>query len=288
MIDHVRHGLLGSSGSGSSERKPLSPGPSDLLPVIVHISTILPAYNEEGNIGTMVADVLATMQSVASDFEIVIVDDGSRDRTAEIARELSARHPQVRLVQHPTNLGYGAALHTGFTNTTKELVFFTDADNQFVLSELNRFLPHIGRVDMVIGYRAPRRDSRYRLLLGRGWSLLVTLLFGYTARDIDCAFKLFRREILDHMIIDARGATFSAEFLVRARRQGYRIAEVPVSHRPRRAGKPTGARLHVILRAFEELVLFRMRLWQQESFGKAIAWKRKVCKKSASVGPKTL
>ncbi|MBI3949975.1 MAG: glycosyltransferase family 2 protein, partial [Acidobacteria bacterium] len=154
------------------------------------ISVVLPAYNEEGNIGTMVTEVLTTMQSVVPDFEIVVVDDGSRDRTAEIVRELAERYPQVRLVQHPTNWGYGAALYTGFTSATKELLFFTDSDNQFVLSEINRLLPHIDHADMVVGYRAPRHDPWHRVLFGWGWSLLVTLLFGYTARDIDCAFKL--------------------------------------------------------------------------------------------------
>lgn len=228
------------------------------------ISVVLPAYNEEANIGTMVMDVVKTMEAIPSDFEIVVVDDGSRDGTAEIVRGLSARFPQVRLVQHPTNQGYGAAVYTGFINARKELVFFTDADNQFVLSEINRLLPRIGQADLVVGYRAPRRDPWYRVLFGRGWSLLVTLLFGYTARDIDCAFKLFRREILDHVIVRSRGATFSAEFLVRAKRQGYKIAEVPVTHRPRLAGRPTGARLHVILRAFRELVQFRLRLWQEK------------------------
>jgi glycosyltransferase involved in cell wall biosynthesis len=229
------------------------------------ISVVLPAYNEEENISAMVTDVLTTIEPITSDFEIVVVDDGSRDRTAEIVRELSARFPPVRLVQHPTNQGYGAAVYTGFTSATKELVFFTDADNQFVLSEINRFLPCISQAELVVGYRAPRRDPWYRVLFGRGWSLLVTLLFGYTARDIDCAFKLFRREILDRVAVNSRGATFSAEFLVRSKRHGYKIAEVPVTHRPRLAGQPTGARLHVILRAFRELVRFRVGLWQEKN-----------------------
>ena len=125
-----------------------------------------------------------------------------------------------------------------------------------------RNLPFIGEYELVIGYRAPRRDAFMRKLNGWGWSALVTLLFGYTSRDIDCAFKLFRREIIDRINIESRGATFSAEFLVRAKRAGYRICEVSLAgHRPRVAGSPTGARLDVITRAFRELIRFRGRLW---------------------------
>jgi glycosyltransferase involved in cell wall biosynthesis len=177
-------------------------------------------------------------------------------------RQLAERFPQVRLVQHQVNQGYGAALYSGFTSASKELVFFTDSDRQFDLTEIKKLLPFIDEYDLVIGYRAPRRDPFIRKLNGWGWSALVTLLFGYTSRDIDCAFKLFRREIMDQINIESRGATFSAEFLVRAKRAGYHIREVPLTgHRPRVAGNPTGARLDVITRAFRELVRFRWRLW---------------------------
>jgi hypothetical protein len=119
--------------------------------------------------------------------------------------------------------------------------------------------------DLIAGYRSPRRDPPHRLLYGWGWNFLVRLLFGYTVRDVDCAFKLFEREIMDHINIQSRGATFSAEFLVRAKRAGYKIAEVPVSHLPRLAGRPTGARIDVIVRAFRELVRVRLALWRERS-----------------------
>ncbi len=231
---------------------------------MLNLSVVMPAYNEEANVEPMVEAVLQTFQPITSDLEVIIVDDGSRDRTAEKIRGLAAKHPKVRLIQHPKNLGYGAALFSGFTSAKKEWIFLTDSDRQFNLDEFNKLLPPVQHADLVIGYRAPRRDPFHRRLYGWGWNLVVNLLFGYTARDVDCAFKLFKREIIDRITIRSRGATFSAEFLARAKRAGYKIVQVPVSHLPRRAGKPTGARLDVIVRAFRELVGVRVALWRGE------------------------
>lgn len=221
----------------------------------------MPAYNEEPNIAPQVLDVIETLRPITDDFEVIVVNDGSRDRTGEIVQELAAEYPQVRLVQHPKNQGYGAALYSGFTNASKELVFLTDSDRQFDLNDIHKLLPLIDKADIVAGYRAPRRDPPIRILNGWGWNALVVLLFGYVARDVDCAFKLFKRDILQRITLITRGATFSAEFLVRAQRAGYRIIEVPVTHRPRRAGSPTGARPDVILRAFKELFRLRWQMW---------------------------
>ncbi len=229
---------------------------------MLSISVVLPAYNEEENVPKTVAAVVDVMSGLTTDYEVLVVNDGSRDRTAEVTTQLALQFPAVKLVNHPANRGYGAALATGFASATKELVFLTDADNQFDVSEITKLLPHVGEADLVVGYRAPRCDPFHRKLNAYGWNLLVNLLFGPTARDVDCAFKLFKREILDHVAVQSRGATFSAEFLVRARRRGYRIKEVPVKHFPRLAGKPTGARLDVIMRAFRELVCLRLNLTQ--------------------------
>jgi len=229
------------------------------------ISAVMPAYNEEANIAPQVLEVVDTLRSTVDDFEVIVVNDGSRDRTGEIVKELSAKDPQVRVVTHPRNLGYGAALYSGFVNAGKELVFLTDSDRQFDLSDLHRLLPLIAHADIVAGYRNPRRDPPIRVLNGIGWSALVTLLFGYMARDIDCAFKLFKRDILQHIKLTTRGATFSAEFLIRSKRAGYEIVEVGVHHRPRRAGSPTGARPDVIIRAFRELFRLRWQLWFDEN-----------------------
>jgi glycosyltransferase involved in cell wall biosynthesis len=229
------------------------------------ISVVLPAYNEAENIDAVIAEATPALQALTNDYEIVVVDDGSKDDTAGVTRRAMERDSHVRLVQHPVNRGFGASVFSGFTGAAKEWILYTDADRQFVLDELRRFVPLIDKADLIAGYRAPRRDPFLRVLYGKGWSLLCTLLFGYTVRDVDCGFKLFRREIVDKLApqIASRGATFSIEWLVRSKRAGYRFAELPVTHRPRTAGSQTGARLHVISRAFRELVRLRVQLWRE-------------------------
>jgi glycosyltransferase involved in cell wall biosynthesis len=225
----------------------------------------MPAYNEADNIEPMVAEATPALEANAEDYEIIVVDDGSVDGTAEVTRQVMEAHPHVRLVQHPVNQGFGAAVFSGFTAAEKDWIFYTDADRQFVLSEIERFVPLMDKADLIAGYRAPRRDPFLRVFYGKGWSALCTLLFGYTVRDVDCGFKIFRREIIQHLAptIASRGATFSIEWLVRAKRAGYRFVELPVTHRPRIAGSQTGANIDVITRAFRELVKFRLQLWRE-------------------------
>jgi glycosyltransferase involved in cell wall biosynthesis len=247
------------------------------------ISLVLPAYNEAENIEAMVAEAVPALEasihstrgtlevsdsgeaSPNEGWEIIVVDDGSADDTAAITRHLMESVPQLRLVQHPVNQGFGAAVFSGFTSAEKDWIFYTDADRQFVMSELKQFLPLMDQADLIAGYRAPRRDPFIRVLYGKGWSMLCTFMFGYTVRDVDCAFKLFRREIIEELApsIASRGATFSIEWLVRAKRAGYRFVELPVSHRPRVAGSQTGANINVIVRAFRELLGFRLQLWRE-------------------------
>ena len=227
---------------------------------VLSISAVLPAYNEEQVIAASVAAMVKTLESYNADYEVIVVNDGSRDRTAEILTHLSIENPRVRMVSHERNQGYGAAVWTGFISATKDLVFLTDGDKQFDVDELSLLLPMMDGADMVIGYRVKRADPPMRLLNAWGWKLLVNGLFGYTARDIDCAFKLFRRRILDRVEVRSRGATLSAEFLIKARRLGYVIRERGVSHYPRPAGQATGAKPAVILRAFRELWHLRLTL----------------------------
>ena len=224
------------------------------------ISAVLPAYNEEQVIADSVRAMVDTLATLAPDYEVIVVNDGSRDRTPEIVEALGTDNARVRLVSHAENRGYGAALWTGFTSATKDLIFLTDGDKQFDVSELGDFLTLLEGADLAIGYRKPRADPFIRRLNGWGWNTIVRLLFGYTARDVDCAFKLFRRGILDRVEVHATGATFSAEFLVKARRLGYVIRERRASHYPRPAGTPTGAKPAVILRAFRELIRLRLNL----------------------------
>lgn len=228
---------------------------------MVSLSVGMPAYNEGENIGPMIDMVRTKAAPLVDDLEIIVVDDGSADNTAEVVRARSAQDSRVRLVQHTVNQGYGAAVSDAIWAATKELVFFTDSDLQFDLSELERFLPRLKEADMVVGYRHARSDPWHRRLFGNGWSWLVNLLFGYTARDVDCAFKLFTRRVIDTIHVQSRGAMFSAEFLVRAKQAGFKIVEEPVNHYPRVAGSQTGARPSVILRAFRELFKLRWRMW---------------------------
>jgi glycosyltransferase involved in cell wall biosynthesis len=231
------------------------------MPSALGISAVLPAFNEEAIIERTVKHVSGVLAGLTSDFEVIVTNDGSRDRTGEILSDLQTRAPQLnlRVVTHRVNCGYGAALASGFDAARKELIFMTDGDKQFDVTELNLFLPAMdAHTDLVIGWRRNRADPPMRKLNALGWKLLVNALFGYTARDVDCAFKLFRRRVWQSMTVHARGATFSAEFLIKARRLGFQVTELPVSHLPRTAGSPTGARPDVIVRAFVEL----FRLWR--------------------------
>jgi glycosyltransferase involved in cell wall biosynthesis len=225
------------------------------------LSAVLPAYNEEAIIERTVRHVAGVLSGLCADFEVIVTNDGSRDRTGEVLAALQASEPalNLRVVTHPKNQGYGAALASGFDAARKDLIFLTDGDKQFDVAELSQFMPEMDtQTDLVIGWRRNRADPFMRKLNALGWKTLVNLLFGYTARDVDCAFKLFRRRVWESMTVHARGATFSAEFLIKARRLGFRVKEMPVSHLPRTAGSPTGARPDVIVRAFVEL----FRLWR--------------------------
>ncbi len=225
------------------------------------LTVSMPAYNEAENIRPMIDMVRAKVEPLVDDLEIVVVNDGSSDNTGDIVRQISEEDPRVRLVDHTVNQGYGAAVRNAVWAASKELIVFTDSDLQFDLSELERFLPRMKEADLVIGYRYARSDPWHRRFFGHGWSWLVNLLFGYTARDIDCAFKLFKRRVIETIHVESGGAMFSAEFLVRAKLAGFKIVEEPVNHYPRVAGSQTGARPDVILRAFRELLKLRWAMW---------------------------
>jgi glycosyltransferase involved in cell wall biosynthesis len=235
------------------------------------LSIAMPAYNEAENITPMLEEVIRVVEPITGDYEVIVVDDGSKDGTADAVLAFAAAHARVRLIRHERNLGYGAGVFTGLTSAVKDWVFFTDSDRQFVFDEIALLLAQREHADLVVGYRAPRRDPPLRLLYGWGWNLLVTMLFGRTVRDVDCAFKLMRRDVVQAVapLVQSRGATFSAEWITIAGRLGFRIAQVPVTHRERVAGRPTGARLHVVWRAFKDLARFRLRLWRERLPGRA-------------------
>jgi glycosyltransferase involved in cell wall biosynthesis len=228
-----------------------SPERSSGASAVPRLSFVFPAFDEEDNIEVLLDAVMTLAPRLEPDFEVIVVDDGSRDRTAELVEQ--RRSERLRLVRHPANRGYGAALRSGLREAAGELVFFSDGDLQYDLAELTQFLAHTDRFDVVAGYRSPRRDPVGRRVIAWVWGRLVDVLFDLRVRDIDCAFKVFRREVIEAMPIESIGAFVNTEILARARRAGYRIHQVPVSHRPRRHGRQSGAHPRVILRAAVEL-----------------------------------
>ena len=230
------------------------------------LTFFFPAYNEQENVEGTVERALADIgPMVDGSLEVLIMDDGSSDRTPELADALAAAHPEVR-VHHQPNRGYGGALKAGFANSSGELICFSDGDLQFDLKEMQRLLDrlHDGEkkpVDAVIGYRIKRRDPFHRIFIAKTYNAIVSVLFGLRVRDIDCAMKLFRREVFDGLRLDAEGPFLSAELLIKLRARGVRMAQVGVNHYPRAAGTNTGASFTKILRTFRDLLLLRLALW---------------------------
>jgi glycosyltransferase involved in cell wall biosynthesis len=232
---------------------------------IAELSYFFPAHNEEANVRGLVEEALDALPTLAERFEIVIVDDGSRDATAAIAEELAGAHPEVRVVHHPTNLGYGAAVRSGFAASRYDVLGFTDGDRQFRVADLGRLLEELGRegtpADVVVGYRIHRADPILRTVYARLYRLANRIWFGLRVRDVDCACKVFRRSALEGIAVESGGAFFSAELLIKLQAAGHRLAEVGVPHYPRLAGRPTGAKPSVILRAVRDFWSLRLRLW---------------------------
>ncbi len=227
------------------------------------ISVFFPCYNEQDNVGQTVEKALVALEKLNMDFEVIIIDDGSSDNTGRIADELAGRDGRIKVVHHPSNLGYGAALQSGFAAATKELVFYTDGDGQFDISEMPPLLPLMDQYDIVSCYRLNRRDSLIRKINGWCWTKLVCLLFGLKIRDIDCAFKLYKRKIFEGLFLSSMGALIDTEVLARAARKGYLITQKGVHHYPRTAGSQTGANLRVIFRAFRELFMLYRKIQKQ-------------------------
>lgn len=222
------------------------------------LSLVFPVCDEVANLDPLVENALTIASRLAPSFEIVLVDDGSRDGSGELIDVLCARDRRIRSLRHASNKGYGAALRSGLREAAGQLVFFSDSDLQFDLNELEKLLEHTDRFDIVAGYRSPRRDPWPRSLIASTWGVLVRMLFGLRVRDIDCAFKVFHRRVIESMAIESIGAFVNTEILARAQAAGYRIHQVPVSHRRRRFGRQSGAHPRVVLRALTEMFrLFR-------------------------------
>jgi glycosyltransferase involved in cell wall biosynthesis len=236
---------------------------------VARLSYFFPAHNEEANVRELVAEALETLPSLAEAFEIIVVDDGSRDATGPIADELAAANPDVvRAVHHPTNLGYGAALLSGFRASRHELVAFTDGDRQFRVADIGLLTARLGEADhpdVVVGYRIKRADPIIRTIYARLYRFANRVWFGLKVRDVDCACKLFRRDALAGIAVESGGAFSSAELLIKLGASGKTIAEVGVPHHPRTAGSPTGAKPSVIFRAIRDFWSLRLRLWSNRN-----------------------
>ncbi|MFQ5412966.1 MAG: glycosyltransferase family 2 protein [Phycisphaerae bacterium] len=224
----------------------------------VSLTVFFPCYNEEANVERTTRAALAACGRLldtgrVDDYEVIIVNDGSRDRTGDIADRLAAEHDRVRAAHNNPNLGYGGALQRGFRDATKDYVFYTDGDGQFDFDELENALAMLDTCDIVSAYRIDRQDTLSRKFNAACWGLLVCVLFRMRIRDIDCAFKIYPRAFLERIELRSMGALIDAEMLAKAVRLGYRVGQIGVHHYPRTAGTQTGANLRVILRAFKEL-----------------------------------
>lgn len=221
-------------------------------PATDSISVFFPFHNEQDNIRNVYESASEVLKKTGVDYEIILVDDGSKDKTAEIADAIAAADPRVRVVHHPVKSGYGAALQSGFRAATKALVFYTDGDRQFDLKDLPPLLPLMQQYDIVSCFRINRQENLRRRLNAWCWTRLINVLFGLKIRDMNCAFKLYKRKIFDVIKMESKGSLLNSEIMARARRKGFTITQVGVRHYPRVAGK-AGPKTKVIFKAFWEL-----------------------------------
>lgn len=231
--------------------------------MIPELSVFFPAYNEESEIKKTVSKAKQVLTKVAKKWEIIIVNDGSKDNTLQVANSIASKDRHIRVVNHPKNRGYGAAFKSGFYNAKYKWIAFTDADGQFDFSEITEFIEKQTETnaDLVIGYYTKRQVSASKILTSKMWELVVYLLFGLHVKDIDCGFKLVSKKVIDSLpkLESERGAFISSEFLIKAKRKGFKIVEIPVTHYPRTTGAGTGRDIHVIINSFKDL----FKLWKK-------------------------
>ena len=229
----------------------------------MRISAFFPAHNEEANIVDLAKKTSKVLSEICEDYEVIIVNDGSKDRTKEVSENLAREDSHIRVLSHEVNRGYGAALKTGFYNSRFEWIFFTDGDGQFDVNEIKELVKYTDKADLITGYRIKRQDPFIRKINAFAWGTLVKLLFGFRVKDVDCAFKLIKKEIINKAQLESEGALISTELLAKATKMGYKIFEIGVHHYPRRAGTQTGAKIKVIVKAFIELFKFygKMKKW---------------------------
>lgn len=225
------------------------------------LSVFFPAYNEEANVEETVLKAKKVLPKVANKWEILIINDGSKDNTAKVINKLAKLDKRIRAIHHKVNKGYGGAFKTGLYTSQYEWITFTDSDGQFDFSEITKFIEkqRKSNADMVIGYYKKRQVSKTKIITSKMWELVVYMLFGLKVTDIDCGFKFISKRVVDALpgLESERGAFISSEFLIKAKKRGFKIVEIPITHYPRTAGQGTGRDIKVIINSFKDL----FRLW---------------------------
>jgi len=228
------------------------------------LSLFFPAYNEEENLDLTVEKAIPVLKKVADKFEILIINDGSKDKTGDVASKLAKKYKFIRIITHNPNRGYGAALKSGFYNSKYNWIVFTDADGQFDFSEVDKFIKKQKETnaDLVIGYYLKRAVCKTTVLTSKLWELLVNILFGLKVTDTDCGFKLFRKKVFEKIskLEAERGPFITSEYLIKAKKAGFKIAEVGVHHYPRKGGKATGRSMKVVLTGLSDLIKLRFKI----------------------------
>lgn len=228
---------------------------------IDQLSVFFPAYNEQDNIENTVLKSKKVLEKIAGKWEIIIIDDGSKDNTGKIADKLAKTDKKIRVIHHNPNRGYGGSLKSGIYACKYDWIAFTDSDGQFDFSEVTNFIEkqRETKADMVIGFYKKRQVSKFKILTSKMWEYAVFFLFGLKVHDIDCGFKFISKKVVDALpdLHSERGAFISSEFLIKAKKKGFKIVEIPVTHYPRTAGVGTGRDINVIIQSFKDL----FKLW---------------------------
>lgn len=230
---------------------------------ISELSIFLPIYNEEGNIEKVIQNTVKAADKYVEKWELILVDDGSVDNTNFIINKIASSNKNIRVIRHKENLGYGGSLKTGFYNSKYSWISFTDSDGQFDFDEISKFIAkrQETNADLVIGYYKKRQVSKLKILTSKIWELSVFILFGLKVHDIDCGFKMISKKVIDEIphLESERGAFITSELLIKAKKKGFKIAEVPITHYPRTKGAGTGRNLNVIIKSFIDL----LKLWKK-------------------------
>jgi len=238
--------------------------------IVDELSVFFPCYNEENNISNTVSKAISILKDIAKKWEIILVNDGSKDNTAKVLDQIKSVNPkEIKIITHNPNRGYGGALKSGFYNSKYQWIAFTDSDGQFDFEEITKFFEKQKETksDVVIGYYLSRQVSKTTILTSKIWEIIVFILFGLKVTDIDCGFKLINKKVVETIpkLEAERGAFISSEFLIKTKKAGFKITEIGVHHYPRIEGKATGRNIKVIIKSFADL----FRLWYKINFKRA-------------------